>query len=363
MTLQHTDRAKTKTALVMAGGTGGHIFPGLAVAQALRERGWDVHWLGAPGSMEERLVIPQGFTFEALNFGGLRGKGLATQLKMPWKLIKAIREVAKIIDRVQPQVLLGFGGYITFPGGLVGGWRKKPLILHEQNAIAGLANKVLSKFAKKVFTTFPKVLAKGEYVGNPLRQAFTQQPSPEQRYKERDGVLRLLVVGGSLGAKTLNRMVPQALALMDSKQRPCVLHQSGEKQIGELRCNYSQAGVEAELTPFIEDAAKAYSEADVVIARAGASTVTELAAVGAPALLVPFPYAVDDHQTANAQFLVQEDAAWLVQEKDLTAQKLAEWLLSLNREDLLKRAQKAQSLAKLDAVEHIVQACEEVVAI
>lgn len=361
MTQPGVNNSTAKTALIMAGGTGGHIFPGLAVAQALREAGWHVHWLGVPGSMEEKLVTPQGFAFEAVNFGGLRGKGLLTKIKMPWRLLKACYQAGKIIGRIQPDVLIGFGGYITFPGGVMGALRGKPVFLHEQNSIPGLANKVLAKFARRVFTAFPDVMPKGEYIGNPLRAAFTQQGTPQARYQGRSGVLQLLVVGGSLGAKALNDIVPQALAMIPRETRPQTLHQSGAKQIEELQHNYREAGVEAELTPFIDDTAKAYAQADVIIARAGASTVTELAAVGAPALLVPFPYAVNDHQTSNAQFLVKAGGGWLIQQKDLNAQKLADWLMNLTRDELLAAAQNAQTQAKLDAVAQMVSACEEIV--
>lgn len=359
--MTHLATTTAKTALIMAGGTGGHIFPGLAVAQALREQGWRVHWLGVPESMEEKLVKPQGFAFEALNFGGVRGKGLLVKLKAPFRLLKACVQAYKIIGRVQPNVLVGFGGYITFPGGLMAALRGKPVYLHEQNSIPGLANKLLGKFAKRVFTAFPDVLPKGEYIGNPLRAEFTQQDAPEHRYHGRSGVLQLLVVGGSLGAKALNEIVPRALALIPEEKRPQTIHQSGTKQIEALQKNYIQADVQAELTPFIENTAQAYAKADVIIARAGASTVTELAAVGAPALFVPFPFAVDDHQTTNAQFLVKAKGAWLIQQKDLSAQQLADWLMSLTRQELQETAQNAHAQAKISAVTQMVGACEEII--
>lgn len=359
--MSQLNQTPAKTALVMAGGTGGHIFPGLAVAEALRARGWQVHWLGVPGSMEEKLVVPKGFAFEALVFGGLRGKGLVTKLMLPWRLLKAFCGAFRIVGRVQPDVLIGLGGYITFPGGMMGVLRGKPLFLHEQNSVPGLANKVLAKFAKRVFTAFPDVFPKGEYVGNPLRAEFTRQQAPEKRFQGRTGVLKLLVVGGSLGARALNDMVPQALALIPEAQRPQTVHQSGAKQIDELRASYAAAGVQADLTPFIEDTAQAYADADVIIARSGASTVTEIAAVGAAALFVPFPHAVDDHQTANAQFLVKAGAAWIVQQSELTAAGLSQWLMSLSRDELIKRAQKAHAQAKLNAAQKVADACEELV--
>ena len=346
-------------ALIMAGGTGGHIFPGLAVAEALRARGWRVHWLGAPGSMESRLVPPRGFALETVEFGGLRGKGLVTKLLLPLNLLRAFWQSLQVVRRVKPDVLVGLGGYITFPGGMMGVLLGKPLVLHEQNSIAGLANKVLAEVADRRFCAFPNALSKAEWVGNPMRAAFLNQPAPAERFAGRTGPLRLLVVGGSLGAQALNRVVPQALALIPAAQRPVVLHQSGEKQIDELRANYASAGVAAELTPFIEDTASAYAEADLVIGRAGASTVTELAAVGAASLLVPFPAAVDDHQTHNARFLVDAGAAWLEAQAGLTPDKLALLLQGLDRAQLQAMAEKARAVAKTGATEAVVGACLE----
>lgn len=346
-------------ALIMAGGTGGHIFPGLAVAEALRARGWRVHWLGAPGSMESRLVPPRGFALETVEFGGLRGKGLVTKLLLPLNLLRAFWQSLQVVRRVKPDVLVGLGGYITFPGGMMGVLLGKPLVLHEQNSIAGLANKVLAEVADRRFCAFPNALSKAEWVGNPMRAAFLNQPAPAERFAGRTGPLRLLVVGGSLGAQALNRVVPQALALIPEAQRPVVLHQSGEKQIDELRANYASASVAAELTPFIEDTASAYAEADLVIGRAGASTVTELAAVGAASLLVPFPAAVDDHQTHNARFLVDAGAAWLEAQAGLTPDKLALLLQGLDRAQLQAMAEKARAVAKTGATEAVVGACLE----
>ena len=343
----------------MAGGTGGHIFPGLAVAEALRARGWRVHWLGAPGSMESRLVPPRGFALEAIDFGGLRGKGLVTKLLLPLNLLRAFWQSVQVVRRVKPDVLVGLGGYITFPGGMMGVLLGKPLVLHEQNSIAGLANKVLAEVADRRFCAFPNALSKAQWVGNPMRAAFLNQPAPAERFAGRTGPLRLLVVGGSLGAQALNRVVPQALALIPEARRPVVLHQSGEKQIDELRANYASAGVVAELTPFIEDTASAYAEADLVIGRAGASTVTELAAVGAASLLVPFPAAVDDHQTHNARFLVDAVASWLEAQAGLTPDKLALLLQGLDRAQLQAMAEKARAVAKTGATEAVVGACLE----
>ncbi len=351
-------------ALIMAGGTGGHIFPGLALAQALRDKGWQVHWFGGTGSagqpsMESQLVPAQGFAFEAIDFGGLRGKGLVTVALLPMRLLKAFWQSIQVLRRVKPDVVLGLGGYITFPGGMMSVLLGKPLLLHEQNSVAGLANKVLAGVADRVFTAFPEVLKRARWVGNPLRAAFLNQPDPAQRFAGRTGPLKLLVVGGSLGAKALNEIVPQALALLPEAGRPEVIHQSGAKQIEALRANYAGAGVQAQLTPFIDDTAQAFADADLVICRAGASTVTEIAAVGAAALFVPFPSAVDDHQTSNARFLVDQGGGWLVPQGQLTPASLAAQLQGLDRASLLQKAQAAKQMQQREATPSIVAACEE----
>ena len=345
-------------ALVMAGGTGGHIFPGLAVAEALRAKGWRVHWLGAPGSMESRLVPARGFVLETIDFGGVRGKGLRTVLLLPLRLLRAFWQSLQVLRRVQPDVLVGLGGYISFPAGMMGVALGRPLVLHEQNSVAGMANRVLAAFAARVLTAFPKVFDKGVCVGNPLRSEFLQQAEPAARFAGRSGPLRLLVVGGSLGARALNTLVPQALALLPEARRPIVVHQSGEKQIDELRANYAASGVTAELTPFIADTAAAFAAADLVLCRAGASTVTELAAVGAAAVCVPFPYAVDDHQTHNARFLVDQGAGWLMPQGELTLAGLAAFLQNTDRSALLQRALAAKKMQQLHATDAVVAACE-----
>ena len=351
--------ATQKTALVMAGGTGGHIFPGLAVAQALREQGWNVHWLGAPGSMEERLVPPQGFPLETIDFSGVRGKGLLTLALLPLRLLKAFAQAWAVVRRVRPDVVIGLGGYISFPGGMMATLAGKPLILHEQNSVAGMANKVLANVASRVFCAFPNALPGAQWVGNPLRQAFLQQPPPAERFAGRSGPWRILVVGGSLGAKALNDTVPQALALIPPEQRPQVRHQSGAKQMQALQASYAAAGVQAELTPFIDDTASAYAQADLVICRAGASTVTELAAVGAAAIYVPFPHAVDDHQTTNARFVVDAGGGWVVQQTALSPEKLAHMIQNMQRSTLLETAQKAKMMQKTEATAAVVAACQE----
>ena len=353
----------TRTALVMAGGTGGHIFPGLAVAEVLRSQGWHVHWLGAPApSMESQLVPAKGFAFEAVRFGGVRGKGLLTLALLPMRLLQAFWQSLQVIRRLRPDVLVGLGGYITFPGGMMGVLMGKPLVLHEQNSVAGMANKVLAHVADRVLCTFPKVLPKAQWVGNPMRDGFLNQAPPEARFAQRNGPLRVVVVGGSLGAQALNSGVPQALALMPRDQRPQVLHQGGVKHLKTLQDNYAQAGVDAELVPFIDDTASAFAQADLVICRAGASTVSELAAVGVAALLVPFPYAVDDHQTVNAQFLVSQAAGWMMPQSELTPEKLAAFLSRLDRAQLLHAAKQAYEVRKTSAAADVVQACVELVS-
>jgi len=353
-----------KTALIMAGGTGGHIFPGLAVAEELRARGWRVHWLGTPGSMESRIVPPHGFIFEAIDFSGVRGKGLLTLALLPVRLLRAFAQAWSVLRRVRPDVVVGLGGYVTFPGGLVAAASGRPLVLHEQNSVPGMANRLLSLVASRVFTAFPGVLAghRTQWVGNPLRAAFLQQPGPAERFAGRSGPLRLLVVGGSLGARALNEIVPQALALLPESQRPQVLHQSGAAQIDALRANYQAAGVQAELTPFIDDTAAAYADADLIVCRAGASTVTEIAAVGAAAVFVPFPFAVDDHQTHNARFLTDAGAGWLVPQDQLTPAWLAGLLLNVKREALVEHGLKAKNMQKTQAAREVAMACEELAA-
>jgi len=361
--------ARTKTALIMAGGTGGHIFPGLAVAQALMDKGWRTAWLGSQGasgtqSMESKILATHpNITFESINFGGLRGKGLLTKLLLPIRLLRAFTQSTAVLRKTKPDVVIGMGGYISFPAGLMARLRGIPLVLHEQNSIAGLANKVLARVATRVFTAFPNVLIHetkaATFIGNPLRKAFTSAASPSDRFANRSGVLQLLVVGGSLGARGLNDLVPKALSLIPIEQRPHVTHQSGQTQLDELQANYLKANVTASCTAFIEDTAAAYANADIVIARSGASTVTEIAAVGAAALFVPFPFAVDDHQTTNAKYLVDAGAAWLEQQRDLTPQILADFLQTLSREELLTKAKTAQTMARTGATAMIVQACED----
>ncbi|HEX7220260.1 MAG TPA: undecaprenyldiphospho-muramoylpentapeptide beta-N-acetylglucosaminyltransferase [Burkholderiales bacterium] len=342
----------------MAGGTGGHIFPGLAVAEQMRAAGWDVVWMGARGGMEERLVPKHGYRMAWIRAKAARGKGLVQKLLLPANLLYSFWESARHIRSLKPSVVLGLGGYVAFPGGMMASLFNRPLALHEQNAIAGLANRVLAQVSDKVMVAFPDALKGGEWTGNPVRGDIAAMAPPEQRFAGRTGKLRILVVGGSLGAQALNEAMPKALALLDDK--PIVVHQAGEKHIDQLRANYAAAGVQGELVAFIDDMARRYAEADLVVCRAGAVTIAELSAGGMASILVPFPHAVDDHQTANARFLSERGAAILIQQRDLSTQKLADLLRSLNREKLLDMAKKARALGKPDAARRVAQRCMEI---
>ena len=351
----------SKTLLIMAGGTGGHIMPGLAVAHEMRARGWRVVWMGHPERMEGELVPEHGFTLEPLRFAGVRGKGVGTLVKLPLTLFKACSAAAGVLKRVQPDVVLGMGGYVAFPGGLMAAMKRIPLVIHEQNAVAGTANRWLGKLASKTLVGFPGALPGAVMVGNPVRAAFRSVAPPEQRLAGRTGKLKLLVVGGSLGAAVLNQTIPKALAAIDEAQRPEVMHQAGKQHIDEVRKNYADAGVKAECTAFIGDMAQAMTQADLLICRAGAMTVAEVAAAGVPALFIPLPHAIDDHQTANANYLAGCGAAWLQPQREFTAEWLAQWLTERTHDELLRTGVHAQEHAQLHATEQIANACEQLV--
>ncbi len=347
-----------RTALIMAGGTGGHVFPGLAVAEEMRAAGWEVVWMGAPTGMEARLVPARGYRMAYVRAAALRGKGLLAALLLPLNLLIGFAQAARAIFRLRPDVVLGMGGYVAFPGGMMASLLARPLAVHEQNAIAGLTNRVLAALADKAMTAFPDALKGAEWTGNPVRRDIAAIAPPEARFAGRSGPLRLLVVGGSLGAQALNECVPQALALLEP--RPTVVHQSGDKHLEALRANYRAAGVEGELVPFIDDMAQRYAEADLVICRAGAITIAELSAGGMASVLVPFPHAVDDHQSANARFLAEQGAALLLPQPELTPRKLADTLRSLERPRLLEMARKARALGKPDAARLVAARCMEI---
>jgi len=348
-----------KTILIMAGGTGGHIFPGLAVAQQMRAAGWDVVWMGARGGMEERLVPRHGYRTAWIRARAARGKGLLQKLLLPANLLYSFWESARYIRRLKPDVVLGLGGYVAFPGGMMASLLDRPLALHEQNAIAGLANRVLAQVSDKVMVAFPDALKRAEWTGNPVRSEIAALDPPENRFQGRKGSMRLLVVGGSLGAQALNEAVPKAISLL--QDRPIVVHQAGEKHLETLKANYAAAAVHGELVAFIDDMARRYAEADLVVCRAGAVTIAELSAGGMASILVPFPHAVDDHQTANARFLADRGAAMLIQQKDLTPERLAELIGSLDRPKLLEMAKKARALGKPDAARVVAERCMQLV--
>ncbi len=350
-----------KTILIMAGGTGGHIFPGLAVAEKMRAAGWRVVWLGNPNGMEAQLVEPMGYEMQWLEFSGVRGKGLMRKLSLPFDLLRAFWTSYNILKKIKPNVVLGMGGYISFPCGLMASFLGYPLVIHEQNSIAGLANKQLARFAQKIAIGFPNTLPKGIWTANPIRSEIAAVENPKTRFEKREGALHVLVLGGSLGARALNEMMPKALSLMDKAHRPNVVHQSGKAHDESVKNAYEQADVFAHCVPFIEDMAGAYEWADLVICRAGALTIAELAASGSASLLIPYPYAVDDHQTGNAQWLVEKGAALLVQEKDLLPQTIAK-VLHMRRDQLSEMAQKARALnlEHPDAAGEIASLCAEV---
>lgn len=355
--------------LIMAGGTGGHIFPGLAVADELRAQGVPVAWLGAEGGMETRVVPAHDIELHTVKVGGLRGKGLKTRVLAPLMLVRALFDSLALLRKLRPRCVLSMGGYVAGPAGVAARLAGIPLVVHEQNAVAGFTNRKLAGFAKRVLTGFPNVLPGAEWVGNPVRAAIAALPAPAVRFHHRQGGPRLLVLGGSLGARTLNTSVPKALALLAAHDvRPEVVHQTGERGLQEAVDAYTAAGVAANVVPFIEDMAGAYEWTDVVLCRAGALTVAELCAAGLEAVLVPFPHAVDDHQTANARAMVDVGGARIITDASLndaeSPRVLAQLLVDLfaDREQILSAANASRSLAKPDAASTIARHCMEVSA-
>lgn len=348
------------TILVMAGGTGGHVYPAMAVADYLKAHGWKVVWLATEGGMENRLIEGKGYTKAMMTMQGVRGKGIKGWLLLPVKLTKALLQARHAIKTHQPNVVLGMGGFAAFPGGLMAKLMGKPLLVHEQNSIAGLTNKVLSLFADRVLVAFPHVLGdESILVGNPVRHDLLKVAPPEQRFANKSGKLKLVVVGGSLGAAALNEVLPKALAQFAPEDRPEVIHQAGEKHIEALKQNYHAAGVQVDAKAFIQNMAEVYAWADLVICRAGALTVAELACVGVASVLVPFPFAVDDHQTTNGKYLVDNGAALLIQQSEFNVDKATEILRSFSREKCLTMAINAKKLAQPEAATTVAKICME----
>ena len=357
--------AVKRPVLITAGGTGGHVYPGLAVARALMAQDIPVVWMGTQAGLEAKVIPEAGIDMAWLTITGLRGKGWKTLLVAPFKLLMALVQSVKIMLVHKPVAVLGMGGFVAGPGGLVAALMGKPVIIHEQNAVPGLTNKLLSKVSRRVLEGFPGTFIKTDKVqatGNPVRTDIAELPSPLERLADRDGApVRVLVIGGSLGAAALNEIVPQALARLPENQRPLIRHQAGKRNIELAQKHYNESAVEADVTAFIVDMAEAYGWADLIICRAGALTIAEVSAAGLAAVLVPFPYAVDDHQTANGAYLVENGAAIMVQQCDLSPEKLAQILSDLcaNRGQLVKMGVAARELARPDATQHVAAICAE----
>lgn len=348
----------------MAGGTGGHVFPALAVARELQSRSIPVIWLGTRKGIEARVIPAEGIPINWLPASGLRGKKLGKLFKAPFMLTWSILQALWIVLKRRPKVLLGMGGFVTGPGGVAGRLLGKPLCIHEQNAIAGMTNRLLSKIANQVCEAFPGSFVAGKktlLTGNPVRADIAALPPPAQRFADRDGPIRLLVLGGSLGAQAINEVLPRALAVLEPSLRPLVRHQAGERNIDQAREYYRQAGIEVDLTAFIKDMAEAYGWADIVLCRAGALTISELTSAGVGSILVPFPHAVDDHQTKNAGFITVANAGQLIPQTELTVERLSAVLKSFanDRNSLLKMAEAARALAVNNSAKQVADICEK----
>jgi len=355
---------KLKRVLITAGGTGGHVFPGLAIADYLRERDIKVEWLGTKKGLESRIVPAAGIKLHYISITGLRGKGWQDIIWSPIKLFSAVLESYKIIKKFNPDVVVGLGGFVSGPGGIASFLLGKRLVIHEQNAKPGLTNKWLSKIAAKVLEGFPDTFQKSNKVvtiGNPVREIIAKLNAPEEN-NDRNKKPRLLVFGGSLGARVLNELIPEVLKKLPEESRPEVMHQTGKNHFPETLKYYQNAGIDAKILPFIDEMDKAYEWADVVLCRAGALTIAELCAAGRGAILVPYPYAVDDHQTSNANFMVNGKAAILIQQGDLTEERLTTVLKDIcdSYDKRLSMAKAAFKLRRVDATEKVLNICEEV---
>lgn len=350
--------------MIMAGGTGGHVFPALAVADELKQRDVAISWIGTAQGIEARLVPEAGYQLSEIKVQGLRGNGALGWLLAPFRIINAVWQAVTVLRETKPDVVMGLGGFASGPGGLAAWLLRKPLVIHEQNAIPGLTNKLLAKLANKVLTGFPDSFAEkvnAQWVGNPVRKQIEDLPMPHLRQSETPAAMKVLVLGGSLGAHSLNTHIPAALAMLPEAQRPLVRHQCGSRHLEACQAEYRSAGVNAEVTDFIADMAAAYAWADLVICRAGALTIAELAAAGVASILVPYPHAVDDHQTHNASLLVEASAAQLVADKDLSPALLATTIKQFeqDREGLLKMANAARQVAKIGTATQIADICME----
>jgi UDP-N-acetylglucosamine--N-acetylmuramyl-(pentapeptide) pyrophosphoryl-undecaprenol N-acetylglucosamine transferase len=353
----------SKTALIMAGGTGGHVFPALATADVLRAQGVEVHWMGTERGIESRVIPEAGIPLHTIDVQGVRGKGKLGLLAAPFRIFKAIRQAKKVFNTVKPDVVMGMGGFASGPGAVAAKLSGVPLVIHEQNATAGMTNRLSARFASRVLEAFGGAFGEGvlsETVGNPVRGDILDLPEPSARFKDRTGPLRILVVGGSLGAKAINELMPKALAELSPDERPEVWHQTGMKNLEETQAIYDELSVSAKVVPFIEKMSDAYGWADWVVCRSGALTVSELAIAGVPALLVPFPFAVDDHQTTNAEFLVNAGAARLIQQRDLGVDDVVSLMKNeSDRAELVRMADQGRSVARPQASQHVAEICLE----
>ncbi len=351
--------------IVMAGGTGGHIYPGLAIARAMRARGWRVSWVGTPNGMEQKLVDPAEFPLKAIAFEGIVGRGIGAKLRLPLALWRAVREAKQFFVSNKPDAVIGMGGYPTVPGGIAASRLGVPLLIHQSDAVAGLANRMLAKLAVLVLTgfnsTFTHLGVKRVVTGNPIREEVVQQRAPVERFANRTGAIKILVMGGSRGADALNKLLPEALALIDTNSRPTILHQAGSDAVESTLDRYRALGINADVREFLNDSWNALAEADLFIGRSGASTVSELASIGVASILVPYPHHKDQQQLHNARVLESVGAAIIAPQPELTAALLAKQITSLNRENLLKMAIAATKVAAPSATKHICDAIESVV--
>ena len=359
----NTPIAKNKKplAIITAGGTGGHVFPGLSIAERLQEKGWDVRWIGSKEGMEAKLVTDRNIEFDAITIVGLRGKGIIRFLLLPMIILRAFYSSFKLLRKLKPDIIIGMGGYVAFAPPMVAAALGIPVVIHEQNAVGGLVNKVLNPIADLRFSAFPNTLSGAQCCGNPVLKKMLAVEEPQVRFTDRDGPLTILIVGGSRGAGWLNQTLPQVLSALPQIKKMKIIHQAGSAQAATLAEQYKEQGINAEVRPFIEDMSAAYGQADLVISRAGAMTVTELACIGVASILIPFPHAVDDHQYANATYLAKQKAAYLFRQNEIRQAEFVALLARLTRQDCLDMAIKARKLSVGDAAETIALACDNMI--